>query len=230
VTGDATLVETRGLTFGFAREEPVLVDVDLVVGREVVALTGASGTGKTTLLLCLAGIHVPQSGSISVAGRRLDGANLDQRCRVRREVLGLVFQFSELVAELTLAQNVALPLEILGGSRRSALAAAHDLLVELGVDDLADRYPSEVSGGQAQRAAVARALVHHPAVMLADEPTGALDPGNAERVLDLMLSAARRRDAAVLLVTHDAGVASHADRVVDMAALSRRAVAVAVPS
>ncbi len=226
--GEAALVETTGLTFGFAHEEPVLVDVDLVVGREVVALTGASGTGKTTLLLCLAGIHVPRSGSIRVAGRRLDGADLDERCRVRRESLGLVFQFSELVAELTLAQNVALPVEILGGSRRTALASARDLLTELGLDGLGDRYPSQVSGGQAQRAAVARALVHNPAVVLADEPTGALDPQNAARVLDLMLGAAQRRDAAVLLVTHDAGVAGHADRTVDAATLSRRDVSSAV--
>lgn len=220
---DAALIDARGVVFAFPREEPVLRGVDLAVGREVVAVTGASGSGKTTLLMCLAGIHVVDSGSISVAGRRLDGADLDERCRIRREELGLVFQFSELVAELTLAENVALPLELLGSRRRKALAIAVDLLGELGMADLADRYPSQVSGGQAQRAAVARALVHSPQAVLADEPTGALDAGNAALVLELLLEAARRRGTAVVLVTHDASVAARGDRIVDVTAVPRTA-------
>lgn len=223
-----TVIEAQHLSFAYPHDPPVLSDVSLEIGREVVALTGASGTGKTTLLMCLAGVLVPDSGSISVAGIRLDGAGPEERSRARRELIGLVFQYSELVAELTLQQNVALPLELLGESRGGALAAAHDLLDELGIAEVGRRFPGQVSGGQAQRAAVARALVHRPRVVLADEPTGSLDADNAERVLGLLLGAARRRGTAVLLVTHDAGVAAHADRVLDASSLSLRPTAPAL--
>lgn len=222
---DATLIEARGVTFAFPGEQPVLRGVDLSVGREVVAVTGASGSGKTTLLMCLAGVYEVDSGSISVAGRRIDGADLEERSQARRELMGLVFQFSELVAELTLAENVALPLELLGHRRRPALVKAQEMLAELDLGGLGGRYPSQVSGGQAQRAAVARALVHEPRVVLADEPTGSLDARNASQVLDLLLDAARRRNAAVVLVTHDASVAASADRIVDVTAVARSATA-----
>lgn len=213
------LIEVDALTFAFPRERPVLESISFTAGSEIVAVTGSSGSGKSTLLLCLAGILVPQTGRIAVAGQRLDGAAADERSSIRRQHLGLVFQFSELVAELTLAENVALPLELLGSRRRAAAAAAHELLEELGIGELAGRYPAQVSGGQAQRAAVARALVHAPAVVLADEPTGALDVENAARVLELLLTAARRRGTAVVLVTHDPLVAARADRAVDLSGL-----------
>jgi putative ABC transport system ATP-binding protein len=218
---NTTVICARALTFSFPQEDqPVLTATSFSAGSEVVAVTGASGSGKTTLLLCLAGILVPSSGEITVAGERLDGANEAERSRIRRQKMGLVFQFSELVAELTLVENVALPRELLGESRRAALATARQLLDELGIAELADRHPGQVSGGQAQRAAVARALVHDPAVVLADEPTGALDAANADKVLSLLLAAARRRDTTVVLVTHDRDVAAHADREVHLPALS----------
>lgn len=221
MTDPATVIAAHGLSFGFPREDLVLNGVDLTVGHEVVALTGTSGTGKTTLLLCLAGILVPSSGAITVAGHHLHELDLEGRSRVRRENIGLVFQFSEMIAELTLAANVALPLELTGTSAKAADAAARSLLTDLDLGELADRYPTQVSGGQAQRAAVARALIHQPAVILADEPTGALDSANGAKVLQLLLDAARDRGCAVVLVTHDADVAARADRVIDVSSLSR---------
>lgn len=218
---DTTVIHARDITFSFPQEErPVLAATSFSAGSEAVAVTGASGSGKTTLLLCLAGILVPSSGEITIAGQRLDGASEAERSRVRRQHMGLVFQFSELVAELTLVENVALPRELLGESRRAALTTARDLLGELDIAELADRHPGQVSGGQAQRAAVARALVHDPAVVLADEPTGALDAANAGKVLSLLLAAARRRSTTVVLVTHDRDVAAHADREVNLPALA----------
>jgi putative ABC transport system ATP-binding protein len=216
------VIDARDVTFAFPNEAPVLDRVSFRAVDEVVAVTGASGSGKTTLLLCLAGILRPSAGEIAVGGEPLTGVGADERSRIRRERLGLVFQYSELVAELTLAENVALPLELLGASRRAATHTARDLLVELGIDDVAGRYPAQVSGGQAQRAAVGRALIHRPAVVLADEPTGSLDAVNAEKVLRLLLAAARGRGAAVVLVTHDPEVAAHADREVNLTALTAR--------
>ncbi|MGH3546011.1 MAG: ATP-binding cassette domain-containing protein [Mycobacteriales bacterium] len=161
------VIDARGVNFGFPREHPVLHDVSIQVADEVVAVTGSSGSGKTTLLLCLAGILVPSAGEITVNGQQVSGGEpgsdqpgSDERSRIRRQHLGLVFQFSELVAELSLSENVALPLELLGESRRESRRAALELLEELGIGAHADRFPAQVSGGQAQRAAVARALVH----------------------------------------------------------------------
>jgi putative ABC transport system ATP-binding protein len=214
------MIDARDVTFAFPHEAPVLDRVSFHAMDEVVAVTGSSGSGKTTLLLCLAGILQPRGGAIAVGGEPLTGVGPDERSRIRRERLGLVFQYSELVAELTLVENIALPLELLGESRRAATHAARDLLAELGIDDVAGRHPAQVSGGQAQRAAVGRALIHRPAVVLADEPTGSLDAANADKVLRLLLAAARSRGAAVVLVTHDREVAAHADREVNLTALT----------
>lgn len=213
------VVDVHTATFAFPNEKPVFHKLSFSAANEVVAVTGASGSGKTTLLLCIAGILVPHDGQIWVRGKRMDGVSADERSRIRRQHLGLVFQFSELVAELSLVENVALPLELLGESQRVAKRLAHDLLDELGIADVASRFPAQVSGGQAQRAAVGRALVHRPSVLLADEPTGALDAMNAKKVLELLLTAARDRGTAVVLVTHDPLVAAHADRQVNLAAL-----------
>lgn len=209
-------VMANNVHFSYPGESEVLSGVDLSVSDEVVALTGSSGSGKTTLLLCVAGILVPSLGSITVAGNRLDGLSMDERSKVRRENIGMVFQFSELIAELSLVNNVALPLELLGWNARKARLKAQELLDELGIGEIGTRFPSQVSGGQAQRAAVARALIHEPSVILADEPTGALDKENSERVLNLFLQAARRHNTSVVLVTHDCVVASHADRQVEL--------------
>ncbi|WP_198285633.1 ABC transporter ATP-binding protein [Cellulosimicrobium cellulans] len=217
MTERTVAVEARAISFAFPLEQPILDHVDLTVGREAVALTGTSGTGKTTLLHCLSGILVPSSGAVSVTGHVITGMTTEERSAIRRRHVGMVFQFSELIAELTLLENVSLPLELLGSPRRVATRTARDLLGELGISQLAQRYPAQVSGGQAQRAAVARALIHEPSVVLADEPTGALDAATGGRVLELLLDAARSRGAAVVLATHDAAVAALADRVVDMA-------------
>lgn len=211
------MIEAMGLTFAYPNESPALEEVSFqAAAGEVVAITGSSGSGKSTLLMCLAGILVPSTGTILIGGERVDGVNNDGRSRIRREHLGLVFQFNELIAELSILDNVALPLEILGEPRKKARNAAASLLEELGIFDLSQRYPAQVSGGQAQRAAVARAMVHGPSVLLTDEPTGALDSSNAAIVLDLLLVAARRRNTTVVLVTHDVGVAQRADRAVSL--------------
>ncbi|MFC0628831.1 ABC transporter ATP-binding protein [Kribbella deserti] len=179
---------------------------------EVVALMGPSGSGKSTLLHVLAGIIPPDAGSVHVRGRRIDDMSERRRSSARLRELGFVFQFGDLVPELSLAENVALPLLLTGSSRRAAMAQATELLAELEIAGVASRRPAEVSGGQAQRAAVARALVHQPAAIFADEPTGALDSVNGDIVLTALLDAARGRGIGLLLVTHDARVAAHADR------------------
>jgi putative ABC transport system ATP-binding protein len=175
---------------------------------------GPSGCGKSTLLLVAAGILVPGSGSVVVAGQEMPGDSVDGRAALRRHQIGMVFQFGDLISELSLRENVALAAELSGARRRAALRAADALLDRVGLGALAGRSPSRVSGGQAQRAAVARAVVHHPAVILADEPTGALDTENAEQVMTLLLDVARELGAGVLIATHDDRVAGRCGRVV----------------
>ncbi len=179
---------------------------------EVVAVMGPSGSGKSTLLHCLAGIVVPDSGSITYDGRELATMSDARRSALRRSEFGFVFQFGQLVPELTCVENVALPLRLNGTSRKEAERAALTWLERLEVDDLAKKRPGEVSGGQGQRVAVARALVTRPRVLFADEPTGALDSLNGERVMELLTDAARSASAAVVLVTHEARVAAYSDR------------------
>lgn len=181
---------------------------------EAVAITGASGSGKTTLLYCMAGLLRPQGGTVSFLDRVLDTMPESELSRLRRTSFGFVFQSAELVPEFTLRENVALPLEILGVHRKERRARVSELLDRLGLSDHADRRPSQVSGGQAQRAAVARALVHRPAVVFADEPTGALDSENTQIVLATLLALTKDHASALLLVTHDPDVASVADRVI----------------
>ncbi|MET7289626.1 ABC transporter ATP-binding protein [Streptomyces sp. NPDC005573] len=179
---------------------------------EVVAVMGPSGSGKSTLLHCLAGIVPPDSGTIHYDGRELSAMTDAQRSALRRGEFGFVFQFGQLVPELTCVENVALPLRLNGTSRKEAEKAALVWLERLEVDDLARKRPGEVSGGQGQRVAVARALVTGPRVLFADEPTGALDSLNGERVMELLTDAARSTRAAVVLVTHEARVAAWSDR------------------
>lgn len=179
---------------------------------EVVAVTGPSGSGKSTLLLCAAGVLRPESGEVTYAGLRLDRATEADRSRLRRQEIGLILQFGQLVPELTAVQNVALPLLLDGHDRATSYRAGHSWLERLGVQDLADKPTTELSGGEAQRVAVARALVTGPALICADEPTGALDTISGELVLDQLLGAVREAGAALLLVTHDNRVAARADR------------------
>ena len=209
--GDVLLaVEGVALAFGLT---PALVDASLSVHPgEVVALLGPSGSGKSTLLHCLAGILVPDSGSVIYRGRRLDRASDAERSRIRRDDFGFVFQFGQLVPELTAAENVALPLRLAGMAAGEARGRAGQWLERVDVAELAGRRPGELSGGQQQRVAVARALVSGPRVVFADEPTGALDSFNGEVVMDLLTSTARQLGAAVVLVTHDNRVAAYSDR------------------
>jgi putative ABC transport system ATP-binding protein len=179
---------------------------------EVVAVMGPSGSGKSTLLHCLAGIVTPDSGTITYDGRLLSEMNDAERSALRRTDFGFVFQFGQLVPELTCVENVALPLRLTGAKRREAEAAALTWMERLEVGDLARKRPGEVSGGQGQRVAVARSLVTAPRVIFADEPTGALDSANGERVMELLTEAARTTRAAVVLVTHESRVAAFADR------------------
>lgn len=179
---------------------------------EVVAVMGPSGSGKSTLLHCLAGIVKPDSGSITYNGRELTGLPDATLSALRRSEFGFVFQFGQLVPELTCVENVALPLRLSGAKRKDAEATARTWMERLEVDDVAGKRPGEVSGGQGQRVAVARALATSPRVLFADEPTGALDSLNGERVMELLTDTARSTNAAVVLVTHETRVAAYSDR------------------
>ncbi|MFE9563146.1 ABC transporter ATP-binding protein [Streptomyces sp. NPDC006487] len=179
---------------------------------EVVAIMGPSGSGKSTLLHCLAGIVTPDSGTITYAGRELSAMSDGERSALRRGEFGFVFQFGQLVPELTCVENVALPLRLTGVKRKQAERTALEWMERLQVDDLGRKRPGEVSGGQGQRVAVARSLVTGPRLIFADEPTGALDSLNGELVMQLLTEAARSTNAAVVLVTHETRVAAYSDR------------------
>ncbi|WP_138758794.1 ABC transporter ATP-binding protein [Modestobacter altitudinis] len=183
-----------------------------VAPGEVVAVTGPSGCGKSTLLLLAAGVLRAQSGRVTVAGTELSGVDDTARALVRRRSIGLVLQFGQLVPDLPVRDNVALPLLLEGHPAADARAAADGWLDRVGLAVGPDTLPSELSGGQAQLAAAARALVHGPALLLADEPTASLDTRSGRALLDLMLATTVAAGGAVLLVTHDNTVAARADR------------------
>ncbi len=198
------------LSFG---ETPALRGADLTVARgEVLAVMGPSGSGKTTLLHCLAGILAPDSGQIWFAGTRIDTLREQERSALRRDRFGFVFQFGQLVPELSAEENVALPL-LLGGMRRAqALNEARSWFERLGLGGMERHRSGEMSGGQAQRVALARGLVAQPEVLFADEPTGSLDSLTGELVMELLTDAARQQGTTVVLVTHEPRVAAYADR------------------
>lgn len=180
--------------------------------REVVAVMGPSGSGKSTFLHCLAGVVRPDAGRIDYGGLDLARASDTRLSALRRTDFGFLFQFGQLVPELSCVENVALPLRLNGQRHRRAESEAARLLERLDVADVARKRPGECSGGQGQRVAVARALITRPRVIFADEPTGALDSLNGERVLRMLTDTARESGASVLLVTHEARVAAYADR------------------
>ncbi len=195
---------------------PVFRDVGFAVARgEFVALVGESGVGKSTLLNCVAGLERPDSGSLSLAGQDVLALDEDARARLRRTQLGFVFQAFHVLPHLSVAQNVALPLLLLG---RPDAARVRAVLAAVGLDELHERMPAQLSGGQLQRVAIARAVAHAPALILADEPTGNLDPATAERVLSLLVAQVRDSGAACLLVTHSQTAARRADRVLQLTA------------
>ena len=195
------------------RRTVALRGISLSVGAgEIVAVTGPSGCGKSTLLHAAAGIIRPQAGSVRLLGHELETLDETARTQLRRRRVGIVLQFGQLVPELPILENVALPLLLDGHEHASAYTAAKEWLDRAGLEVAGDTPPAELSGGQAQRVAVARALVTGPAVIFADEPTGSMDTIGGEHLLELILGAARDHGTAVVLVTHDNVVAAHADR------------------
>jgi len=211
-SGDGCILEAREAALSFG-ETPALRGASVSVARgEILAVMGPSGSGKSTLLHCLAGILVPDSGEIWFAGRRIDTLQEQERSALRRDRFGFVFQFGQLVPELSAEENVALPL-LLGGMRRTqAIAEARSWFERLGLDGMEHHRSGEMSGGQAQRVALARGLVARPEVLFADEPTGSLDSLTGELVMELLTAAARQQGTTVVLVTHEPRVAAYADR------------------
>ena len=206
------IIEARDLVLSFG-ETPALRGASVSVKRgEVVAVMGPSGSGKSTLLHCLAGILVPDSGEVHFDGQRLDTIREAERSRLRRDRFGFVFQFGQLVPELTAEENVALPL-LLGGTRREeALREARVWFERLDLQGMERHRTGEMSGGQSQRVALARGLVAKPDVLFADEPTGSLDSLTGELVMGLLTRTAREEGTTVVLVTHEPRVAAYADR------------------
>lgn len=206
------LLEASGLRRSFG-STPALDGAGMSVrAGELVAVMGPSGSGKSTLLHCLAGILVPDAGVVEYKGTPLSSLPDQARTALRRTEFGFVFQFGQLVPELTALENVAMPLRLSGMRRKRAERRAAEWLAALEVDDLADNRAGEMSGGQGQRVAVARALVIRPSVVFADEPTGSLDSLNGEKVMSLLVDAARESGAAVVLITHEPRVAAYVDR------------------
>jgi putative ABC transport system ATP-binding protein len=206
------LIEARDVVRSFG-QTPALRGASVsVAAGEILAVMGPSGSGKSTLLHCLAGILRPDSGEVWFDGRRIDALAENERSALRRDQFGFVFQFGQLVPELTAEENIALPL-LLGGARRGpAVAAARAWFGRLGLDGLEQRRSGELSGGPAQRVALARGLVAGPKVLFADEPTGSLDSLTGENVMSLLVAAARDQGTTVILVTHEARVAAYANR------------------
>jgi putative ABC transport system ATP-binding protein len=209
---DGSLIEARDITKSFGQTQALRGASVAVSPGEILAIMGPSGSGKSTLLHCLAGIFPPDSGEVCFDGQRLDTFNEAERTRLRRTTFGFVFQFGQLVPELTTADNIALPLILNRTGRKAAYAQAGQWLDRLGLGDKAARRTGELSGGEAQRVAIARALAIRPRVLFADEPTGSLDSLTGEKVMSLLTGLAREQGTTVVLVTHDAGVAAYADR------------------
>ncbi len=205
-------IEARDITKSFG-QSPALRGASVALARgEILAIMGPSGSGKSTILHCLAGIFPPDSGEVWFEGRRLDTLSDSQRTRLRRTAFGFVFQFGNLVPELTAADNVALPLVLKRIRRKEAYSQAASWLDRLGLAGKGARRTGELSGGEAQRVAVARALALGPRVLFADEPTGSLDSLGGEKVMELLSGLAREQAVTVVLVTHDVRVAAYADR------------------
>jgi putative ABC transport system ATP-binding protein len=212
------MISIAGLGMRFAsggRAVSVLSDVSLEIpARQFVAVAGPSGSGKSTLLGLIAGLDRPTAGSITVGGLEITRLSEDALARFRLDTIGYIFQSFHLVPTLTAAENVAVPLELAG--ERDALARARELLAELGLGDRADHYPVQLSGGEQQRVAVARAVARRPPLLLADEPTGNLDSATGKQIIELIVGLNRTLGSTLVLVTHDPALAAHADRLVTL--------------
>jgi putative ABC transport system ATP-binding protein len=206
------LIEAREITKSFGQTQALRGASVAVAAGEILAVMGPSGSGKSTLLHCLAGIFSPDEGEIVFDGQRLDQLSEARRTELRRTAFGFVFQFGQLVPELTAADNVALPLLLNRVRRAAAYQQAMSWLARLGLEGKDGRRTGELSGGEAQRVAVARALAIKPKVLFADEPTGSLDSLTGEKVMNLLTGLTREEGTTVVLVTHDARVAAYAER------------------
>ena len=215
-TGDA-LIQVSAVTKRYEGGEPALDEVSLsVVAGEAVAVMGPSGSGKSTLLNLIAALDRPTSGSVTVAGQRVDSLSETGAARFRRRQIGMIFQFFNLLDDLTVVDNVLLPAQLAGLARRQARARAGELLSTLGISQHRDAYPARLSGGERQRVAIARALVNRPALLLADEPTGALDSVTGEEIAELLLGL-NQSGQTLVLVTHNPDLAArYAQRTVEL--------------
>jgi lipoprotein-releasing system ATP-binding protein len=215
------MLSLRNLRHGYelgGRTLPVLRGVNVDVHRgEIVAIVGRSGSGKSTLLHLAGGLAAPEEGEVWLEGERLSSMSARVRAVARRQRVGFVFQAFHLLPGLDVIENVAMPLLLDGVSRARAKDRARPILEAVGIAERATHLPSELSGGELQRAAIARALVADPSLVLADEPTGNLDSATAEEIIDLLVSRVRGAGLAMMLVTHDPLIAAHADRVLTMA-------------
>ncbi|RAK52479.1 ABC transporter ATP-binding protein [Phenylobacterium deserti] len=214
---DALPLSLSGLTKSLPGGRVLFQDLSLQVRPgEIVAVMGESGVGKSTLLNLIAGLDLADSGRIEISGQALDSLSDDVRTALRRDNIGFVFQAFHILPHLTLAQNVALPLVLAHAAQREALERADAMLARVGLGGRGGDFPAQVSGGELQRIALARALVHRPALLLADEPTGNLDPQTAERILDLFSTQVRESGAAAVMVTHSERAAAAADRILTL--------------
>jgi putative ABC transport system ATP-binding protein len=215
---EGTMISVRGLSMRLAsggRGVDVLTDVSLdVPAGQFLAIAGPSGSGKSTLLGLIAGLDQPTAGRIEVAGVDVTALDEDGLARFRRDHVGYVFQSFHLLPTLTAQENVAVPLELAGEAGAATRAAT--LLAEVGLAERAHHYPVQLSGGEQQRVAVARAMARRPTLLLADEPTGNLDSATGKQIIELLVGMNRRLGSTLVLVTHDAALAAHADRVVTL--------------
>ena len=200
-----------------SHHQTIFEGLDLHLDKgEVVALLGASGSGKTTLLNLLSGIDTPDKGSVLINGVDIHAQGEPARTLLRRQQLGFVFQFFNLIPTLTVAENVALPMELIGADETAMQQRVSYLLHRVGLAQMQDRYPDTLSGGEQQRTAVARALSHRPQILLADEPTGNLDEETGQRVISLLGDLVRDQATTMLIVTHSRAIATAADRVLQL--------------
>ena len=214
------MVEMTGVTKSFTNGPSVLTVLHgitvTIPAESVTVIAGASGSGKSTLLNLIGGLDRPTKGSIEAAGHRLDKMNEAELTGFRRDVLGFVFQFHYLLKDFTAAENVMLPAFMAGEKRADAYDRALELLSEVDLAERVEHYPSQLSGGERQRVALARALINKPSLVLADEPTGNLDPGNSAIVEQLLVDLVRNHGATLIVVTHDAGLARIGDRLLEL--------------
>jgi lipoprotein-releasing system ATP-binding protein len=186
------------------------------IAGELTSIVGPSGCGKSTLLYLLGLLDQPDSGEILIDGKEMSKSNEEQRTMLRNQSIGFVFQFHFLIKELTAVENVSLPAQKKGLSKKIAIEKASDVLCKLGLESKRERFANKLSGGEQQRVAIARALVNSPALLLADEPTGNLDSANSENVFELLQNLAREQNIAILMVTHNEEIANRCDKIISI--------------